>query len=208
MREYLKNTDIDFSDIAVFIPDVMNALHNDKLLAIVDLPEIRSAFRVKMMQSKAWLIQQFLAQQIDKHKNILIIGGWLGFTSWALFKNGYNNVTEIDVDPRLHQFSMHLNRFNGSFKHMSIDANEVDIENYDVIINTSCEHILDNKWFDKAKKDAILILQSNNIDVPDHVNKCNTLDDMIEKYPLLLHYCGELDYNDSTSRFMLIGKKF
>ena len=208
MREYLKNTDIDFSDIAVFIPDVMNALHNDKLLAIVDLPEIRSAFRVKMMQSKAWLIQQFLAQQIDKHKNILIIGGWLGFTSWALFKNGYNNVTEIDVDPRLHQFSMHLNRFNGSFKHMSIDANEVDIENYDVIINTSCEHILDNKWFDKAKKDAILILQSNNIDVPDHVNKCNTLDDMIEKYPLLLHYCGELDYNDSTSRFMLVGKKF
>ena len=207
MREYLKNTDIDFSDIAVFIPDVMNALHNDKLLAIVDLPEIRSAFRVKMMQSKAWLIQQFLAQQIDKHKSILIIGGWLGFTSWTLFKNGYNNVTEIDVDPRLHQFSMHLNRFNGSFKHMSIDANEVDIENYDVIINTSCEHILDNKWFDKAKKDAILILQSNNIDVPDHVNKCNTLDDMIEKYPLLLHYAGELDYNDSTSRFMLVGKK-
>lgn len=207
MREHLKNTDISYQDIAVYIPDVMNAMFNEQAAGVLDIWEIRAAFRIKMMQSKAWLIQKFLDQNVDKNKSILIVGGWLGFTSWALFKNGYNNITEIDVDVRLQNFSRHLNRFNGSFKHMALDVNEVATSDYDVVINTSCEHILDNSWFTKIRNDAILVLQSNNIDVVDHVNKCNTLDEMEAKYPMSLNYSGELDYNDGTSRFMLVGKK-
>lgn len=207
MREHLKNTDVKYDDIAVFIPDVMNAMFNEKAAIVLDLWEIRAAFRVKMMQSKAWLIQKFLQQNVDKEKRILIVGGWLGFTSWVLFKNGYNNITEIDLDARLHDFTTHLNRFNGSFRHIVTDVNEIDITNYDVIINTSCEHILNDRWFKSIKYDAFCILQSNNIDVYDHVNKCNSLSEMIEKYPLRLQYSGELNYNDGTSRFMLIGSK-
>lgn len=207
MREYLKHFDVDYRDIAQYIPDVMNALHNDKLLSTVDLVEIRSAFRVKMMQSKAWLLRNFLAQNVDKSKSILVIGGWLGFTSWTLFKNGYNNITEIDIDPRLHAFATHLNRFNTSFVHHSLDANQIDTGQFDVVINTSAEHILDNEWFNKIKSGSMLLVQSNNIDVPDHTNKTFSLDEMIEKYPLDLAYAGELDYNDGTSRFMLVGLK-
>ena len=207
MREYLKHFDVDYKDIAQYIPDVMNALHNDKLLAVVDLVEIRSAFRVKMMQSKAWLLRNFLNQNPDRNKSILVIGGWLGFTSWTLFKSGYNNITEIDIDPRLHNFATHLNRFNTSFVHYAMDANSIDIEKYDIIINTSAEHILDNTWFERIRPGAMLLVQSNNIDVPDHTNKTNSLEEMIAKYPLDLLYAGELDYNDGTSRFMLVGLK-
>jgi len=207
MHEYLKNTDINYSDISVYIPDVMNAMFNEKAASVLNLWEIRSAFRIKMMQSKAWLIQKFLTENVDKNKNLLIVGGWLGFTSWALFKNGYSNITEIDVDARLHDFSLHLNRFNTKFKHIPCDVNEVDTSHYDVIINTSCEHIIDNLWFDKIKKDSVLVLQSNNINVPDHINKTNSIDEMIEKYPLTVSYAGALDYGDGTSRFMLIGTK-
>lgn len=207
MHEYLNNTDIDYTNIAVFIPDVMNAMFNEQAASVFDKNELRSAFRVKMMQSKAWLTQKFIQQNIDKNKSVLIVGGWLGFTSWVLFKNGYNNITEIDLDARLHDFTTHLNRFNGSFRHIVTDVNEIDITNYDVIINTSCEHILNDSWFKSIKYDAFCILQSNNIDVYDHVNKCNSLSEMIEKYPLRLQYSGELNYNDGTSRFMLIGSK-
>lgn len=207
MREHLKNTDINYSDISVFIPDVMNAMFNEKAASVLDLWEIRAAFRVKMMQSKAWLIQKFLEQNLDKNKHILIVGGWLGFTSWALFKNGYTNITEIDIDSRLHDFSTHLNRFNGNFKHMVADINDIITNQYDIIINTSCEHIVDNKWFDDIKIGTILVLQSNNIDVPDHTNKCYSIDEMVGKYKMTNQYEGEVDYNDGTSRFMLIGVK-
>ena len=207
MREHIKNSDIDYTSIAVYIPDVMNAMYNEHAASVINVKEVRDAFRIKMMQSKAWLIQKFIEQNIDKNKTILVVGGWLGFTSWALFKNGYNNITEIDIDDRLHNFSKHLNRFNQTFIHMTLDVNDVDIKNYDVIINTSCEHIIDNTWFDNIKKDSIMILQSNNIDVHDHVNKCQSLDEMLSKYPLDLHYGGILDYLDGTRRFMLIGKK-
>jgi hypothetical protein len=207
MLEHIKNSDIDYTDIAVYIPDVMNAMYNEHAASVISVNELRDAFRIKMMQSKAWLIQKFIEQNIDKNKTILVVGGWLGFTSWALFKNGYSNITEIDVDTRLHNFSKHLNRFNNSFNHIPVDVNDVDIKNYDVVINTSCEHILDNSWFVNIKHDAIMLLQSNNIDVPDHVNKCYTLAEMITKYPLELQYGGVLDYLDGTKRFMLIGKK-
>lgn len=207
MQEYIKNTEINYANISLYIPDVMNAMFNEQAASVIDAKELRAAFRIKMMQSKAWLIQKFLEQSIEKNRTILVIGGWLGFTSWVLFKNGYNNITEVDVDSRLHDFSKHLNRFNHSFKHMPVDVNEVDIKNYDIIINTSCEHIIDDSWFNNIKKDAIMILQSNNIDVPDHINKCNTLDEMTTKYPLELQYGGVLDYMDGTRRFMLIGKK-
>lgn len=204
--ELLNNTDVDYTDIARYIPDVMNAMHNENACSVLSLSEIRSAFRVKMMQSKAWLIHAFIAQQFNLHNKILVIGGWLGFTSWCLFKAGYNNITEVDSDQRLHTFTTHLNRFNGSFIHYATDVNNVDTSLYDVIINTSCEHMIDNKWFVNVKPTATLILQSNNIDVEDHINKSTSLDDMINKYPLDLVYKGELNYNDGTSRFMLIGK--
>jgi len=207
IRERLKNSDVSYADISVFIPDVMNAMFNEKAAGVLTLWEIRSAFRVKMMQSKAWLIQKFLAENIDKNKQILIVGGWLGFTSWVLFKNGYNNITEIDIDSRLHDFSTHLNRFNHSFNHIVTDINDIKTDAYDVIINTSCEHILDSEWFDDIKQGTVLVLQSNNIDVPDHINKCYSIDEMISKYPMNNHYSGEVDYNDGTSRFMLIGTK-
>jgi hypothetical protein len=160
-----------------------------------------------MMQSKAWLTQTFASQNLDKNVCVLVVGGWLGFTSWCLFKMGYNNITEIDIDDRLHDFSSHMNRFNGSFRHQIADVNDIDISKYNVVINTSCEHILYNAWYDRIVAGTTMILQSNNIDVFDHINKCNSLDEMIGKYPMTLTYGGELNYGDGTSRFMLAGKK-
>lgn len=205
--EHLKNTEIDYSDIARYIPDVMNAMFNEEAAKTITANELRSAFRIKMMQSKAWLTQTFTKQNIDKNAHIIVVGGWLGFTSWCLFKMGYSNITEIDLDDRLHDFSSHMNRFNGSFRHQIADVNDVDISKFDVVINTSCEHILDNEWYDRIVAGTTMILQSNNIDVFDHINKCNSLDEMIGKYPMTLAYGGELNYGDGTSRFMLAGQK-
>lgn len=195
---------IDISFVTSQIPLVMNSMFNEDSFNSVDLREIRDAFRLKQMQSKAWLINAFKNQSIDKDKKILVIGSWLGFTSLCLYKLGYKNITEVDPDTRLEKFACYLNRFNKQFKHISCDINNLDISEFDVIINTSCEHILDNAWFEKISSKACVFLHSNNLEGYDHVNTCKNLDEMIKKYPLDLIYQGELDFSD-WKRFMLIG---
>lgn len=206
MSEKIYNHTINYIDLSFYIPDVMNALYNEHAAINITKNELRDAFRIKMMQSKAWLIQNFLQQNIDKNKKILVVGGWLGFTSYVLYKNGYNNITEIDIDARLQNFSKHLNRNNHSFTHQVTDVNDVDTSNFEVIINTSCEHIISSKWFVQAKPETYFVLQSNNIDIPDHINKVYSIEEMSSKYALNFMYQGTLDYNDGTSRYMIIGK--
>jgi hypothetical protein len=198
--------DVNIEFVSSLIPLVMNSLFNEESFKAVDLREIRDAFRLKQMQSKAWLINGFKEQQLSKNSKILVIGSWLGFTSLCLHKLGYQYITEIDPDIRLEKFARYLNRFNKNFKHISDDVNNIDLTEFDVIINTSCEHILDNTWFEKIKAGSCVFLHSNNLEGYDHTNICKDLNEMVKKYPLDLLYQGELNFLD-WKRFMLIGQR-
>lgn len=196
---------INYAFAAKLIPDVMNALYKDEAFNATSLEEIRDAFRVKQLQGKSWLLDK-----IQEHSNpsdkILIIGSWIGFTSYCLFKMGYTNITEVDPDARLEPLAKHLNRFNPGFTHITDDINNVDVSRYNVVINTSCEHILDNSWYDRIPAGTRLFLHS--IDYPswDHINLCKDVQDMADKYPMDLRYSGTLNLGQ-YNRFMLVGQK-
>jgi hypothetical protein len=198
--------DINYTFPASLIPGVMNALYNEKVSGVISLNEIRDAFRIKQMQSKSWLLKEIEKKNIKKDSSILVIGSWLGFTSYCLYRMGFNRITECDPDGRLEGFAKHLNRENRSFLHLSKDVNELDLSSYQIIINTSCEHIANNSWFDNIKNTSIIFLHSNNLEGYDHTNICSSLDEMIVKYPMKLDYSEELKF-DSYSRYMLIGAK-
>ena len=199
------NYTIDYSFVAAQIPDVMNALYNERASKDITLEEIRDAFRIKQVTGKQWLLNHFGALVHNKNSKILVIGSWLGFTSLCLHKLGYSNVTEVDPDGRLEDFSKHLNRFNPEFTHITADVNDIDISIYDTIINTSCEHISDNTWFKRIKPDTMIFLHSNNLKgYDDHVNTCENVFEMASKYPMNIIFQGELDF-DQWKRFMLIG---
>lgn len=201
-------SDIDIDKFTKYIPQVMDSALNSRSAEILKHHELRDAFRTNMMASKSWLISKFLDLKLDTSARILIVGGWLGFTSYVLFKNGYENVTEIDTDSRLEEFSINLNKDNTKFKHYVCDINEFDSTKFDVIINSSCEHIGDNSWFERDyDKKCIFILQSTNMDYIDHVNKSDSLEDMASKYKLNLIYSDVLSNLGKSSRFMLIGTK-
>lgn len=202
--EELNGKEISYDFVTKYIPDVMNAMYNETAAAPLSLNEIRDAFRIKQMQSKAWLLSKI--KDMPKHRRVLVIGSWLGFTSLCLFKLGFKNITEVDPDSRLGEFANHLNRFNKEFKHITDDVNNLDLTNYDLIINTSCEHILDNTWFTRIASGTTVCLHSNNLEGYDHVNICQSMIEMSEKYPLELNYMGSLDFQD-WKRFMLIGVK-
>jgi hypothetical protein len=204
MTENLAGKDIDIKFVASQIPWVMNALYNEAAFASVSFEEIRDAFRLKQIQSKAWMMSKI--RDLDKDKPVLVVGSWIGFTSLCLRKLGFKNISETDPDERLTHIACHLNRHWQDFKHYSDDINNLDLSQYGTIINTSCEHIADNTWFDRIPSGTNLVLHSNNLPGYDHVNTCENIQEMIVKYPMDVVYSGCLDLEQYT-RFMLIGQK-
>jgi protein-L-isoaspartate O-methyltransferase len=204
--EKIDPNNIDYSYVASFIPEVMNAMYNEAIAKQTNLYEIRDAFRVKQMQSKAWLMSHIKHSNLNLNSKVLVIGSWLGFTSLILFKLGFTNITEVDPDVRLTEFAKHLNRSNKNFLHITDDVNNIDLSPYQIVINTSCEHILEHRWFENIKQGTQLFLHSNDLQGYDHINTCSNLDSMILKYPIDLDYTGELNFIN-WRRFMLVGRK-
>ena len=202
MNLLTRKEDIDYSGVTVHIPWVMNTLGIKGAIEVVYLAEIRDAFRVQQMQSKAWLLSQ--VEQFDRTSKILVIGSWLGFTSYCLYKLGFTYISETDPESRFAVLANNINRENPNFQHFSQDVNNLDVSSYDLIINTSCEHIGNNTWFKNIKPDCQVVLHSTNMKWHDHVNTVENLEEMKSKYPMNLTYAGQLDFGGS-SRFMLVG---
>jgi hypothetical protein len=196
---------IDYNYVAGCIPEFINALYNEEALAVTDLKEIRDAFRKKQIEGKASLLN-LADQYCQKQDKILVVGSWIGFTSFCLYKMGYSNITETDPDTRLDALTTHANRFNADFKHLSEDVNQLDVSQFNTVINTSCEHILDNTWFDNAPKGTTFFLQSTDYPNWDHVNTCSSIEEMISKYPMELLHSETLQLGN-YNRFFLVGRK-
>lgn len=193
-----------YNKISSYIPLVMNSLYTNAALNSVNLEEIRDAFRVKQIKSKSWLLDHVLLH-VKKSKKICVIGSWLGYTSLCLYHLGYKNITECDSDPRLTYFSRHLNRFNKTFIHITADVNDIDLSLYDIVINTSCEHIKNNNWFNKLNSNQLIFLQSTDYVGDDHYNICNSIEDIKNKYKFKNQlYVGKLNL-ETYNRFMIYG---
>lgn len=198
--------DVDYDSVSVNIPHVIQSLYLDDVLNSTTLTEFRDAFRINQMQGKAWLLDQL--KTVDRETPILIIGSWMGFISYCLYKMGFKYITETDPDSRLSTLAIHVNRNNPHFKHLNLDVNQIDITPYRLIINTSCEHIGDNTWFNNIHQDCLIALQSTNLPWHDHVNTVDSVEEMKSKYPMNYTYADELIFNPKYTRFMLVGKKY
>lgn len=193
-----------YDKICGYIPYVMNALYNHASFKNTSLEEIRDAFRLKQLLSKAWLIDNFLSV-VDRTSKIFVVGSWLGYTSFCLYKLGYKFITECDMDHRLESVANHLNRENKNFLHITSDINTIDTSAYDVIINTSCEHIEKNFWFENLRTNQLVFLQSTDLAGNDHCNLCLNILEMKNKYRLKkLLYADTLNLNQ-YNRFMIYG---
>lgn len=200
-----KTWQIDCRFASNLIPNVLSELYNPAVSKNITLNIIRDAFRKSQIQGKQWLLNT-IHNNTDKNHRILVIGGWLGFISYALFNLGYRHIHEVDVDLKIADFSKNLNRFNQYFTHSSVDVNNIDLKNYDTIINTSCEHILNNDWYNRVPNNISLFLQSTNLVVPDHINLVQSINEMKTKYPCDILYSGEVKFG-SWTRFFMYGKK-
>lgn len=177
--------------------------------AVVDNNEVNyvDALSNYQVESKTWLIDEL--SKLDKHENALFIGGWLGISSMWLGRTGVvNHITNLDLDADAIKFSDKLNIANFNYKEGIVsDVDNHSLKEYNMIINTSAEHMTDD-WFNHVPKGCTVAIQTNDFhEITEHINTVNDLESLQKKYKMSkIYYIGVRDC-DRYNRFMIIGKK-
>ena len=170
------------------------------------------AFWSGQLNSKEWLITN-LRKNIKKVVSIDIHGGWVGVLASMLFQSDIyiKHIRSVDIDPTCESIANMMNKkeeIAGMFRAVTSDMCEIRSD-ADVIINTSCEHITQDQyelWVSGMPRNSLLVLQSNNYNINEHVRIANSLDEFKDQCQLgSILYAGELDL-PLYKRFMIIGQ--
>ena len=184
------------------------------------------AFSKGQLASKSWLLKE-VHHTYPKIPNltVAILGSWIGALVEPLHKSiPIERIYGIDTDAEAIEKSEKLNRQfvqdNWKYKGVVHDVDLLDCGEMEFqtsgelinvkpnwIINTSCEH-MSTLWYDSVDSDQLIIMQTNNSEeFEGHINTCEDVKEMQEKYPLSqTHYVGEL-ITPAYTRFMQIGYK-
>jgi len=171
--------------------------------------EFRDMFSSGQILSKEWLVEKITKLLDIEESNILIVGAWFGTLGFLIKEKFPNvNIELLDIDPRCAEFINSMTYNISGISAVTADMFNYDYRDVDMVINTSCEHVLDLKsWLDMLPKNTSVILQSNNFSGGDgHVNCATSADSFIEQAGLkTLIYSGELIMPMFT-RYMIIGQ--
>lgn len=168
------------------------------------------AFWRGQIQSKEWLIEH-LQPLINRPSRIDIHGGWVGVLASMIFQSEIpaRYICSVDIDPTCEPIATMMNKheeIDGKFRAITGDMCTVPVSG-NVIVNTSCEHITQEKyetWLARLPKDSIVVLQSNDYNIPEHVRIAQTLEEFKKQSHLTELWSGMLKTQLYT-RWMIIG---
>ena len=170
------------------------------------------AFWSGQLRSKEWLID-CLDEHVHFGSSIDIHGGWVGVLASMLFQSNIpiTTIRSIDIDPECQDIANMMNRqefLQERFKAVTSDMCEFQSD-ADISINTSFEHISQSAyelWLGRLRNDSLVVLQTNNYQIPEHIRIAKDLEEFKEQSCLKdILYSGELDL-PLYKRFMIIGK--
>ncbi len=169
------------------------------------------------LQGKLWLVNEL--KKLDlKFSNVCLVGGWFAqFITPLMFDNFDINFVhnyEIDIDAK--QISYKFNRrYKWNKKYVCWSTNLMikkmfpERGAYDLVINTSCEHMYPMKKIRELNPGlkSWFVLQSTNEDkFDDHINCVNSTKELAEQGGLKqVLYEGQLTLDNGMTRFMVIG---
>jgi hypothetical protein len=171
------------------------------------------AFWSGQLTSKEWLID-CLDEHVHFGSSIDIHGGWVGVLASMLFQSNIpiTTIRSIDIDSSCEDIARTMNKkeeIEGRFTSLTADMCDVD-SNADIVINTSCEHITQEKfniWLSKVSFNSLIVLQSNNYDIEEHIRIVKDLDEFrLQSNLSKVIYAGELELS-KYKRFMIVGYK-
>jgi hypothetical protein len=170
------------------------------------------AFWQGQLKSKEWLITN-LRKNVSKVVSIDIHGGWVGVLASMLFQSDIyiTNIRSVDIDPICESIANMMNKkeeMAGRFRAVTADMCAIRSD-ADVIINTNCEHITQDQydlWLSGTPHNSLIVLQSNNYEIPEHVRIANSLEEFKQQCgDINILWAGELELPLYT-RYMIIGQ--
>lgn len=178
------------------------------------------AFSSGQVISKLWLSQELepIAKEYANPAKIVLVGGWYGLLNFILKARANISIEcirSIDVDADACAIADKINDTwvwqNWKFKSINADANQFNYDDYNIVINTSVEHIDTQEWFDRIPRGCLVALQSNDMDHEDHCRNHKSLEEFKNDFALSkLLYSGSrhFEYPEwGFNRFMIIGQK-
>ena len=178
------------------------------------------AFWQGQLRSKQWLIENLehyiypeVNKTLDFPISVDVYGGWVGVLSSMLFQSDIpiSKIRSIDIDPVCESIATTMNKkeeIEGRFQAITANMCYVGSE-ADLIINTSCEHISQDEydtWLDILPKKSIIVLQSNDYNIEEHIRTAVSIDDFISQSKINVLTARELEL-PLYKRFMIIGEK-
>jgi len=176
------------------------------------------AFWSGQLKSKEWLVDSLVHviypernKELNFPVSIEIHGGWVGVLASMLFQSSIpiKRITSLDIDPVCEPIASMMNKgeeMAGRFQAVTGDMCNL-ISFVDIVINTSCEHITQEQyetWLGKRTKDQLLVLQSNNYIIDEHIRVAKSLEEFREQSHIDVLWAGELKLPQYT-RWMIIG---
>ena len=182
--------------------------------------DIINSVNENQFASKEWLVKNLITF-IDQEKlsSVCVLGGWYGLLAVMMSQEVSKDVRidTVDCDPESKKFGQAILDLS---QYDNINFRIEDAESwfherpklYDVIINTSCEHMEPDeiRMMVKLKReDAIVCFQGNNYHrIQSHINTHNSLEEFVESLDL-----KQVLFKDSMpapggeyDRYMVIGK--
>lgn len=218
MKQYVVGKSINAS----VITDIINATYQGDC----DLAQFRDALSLGQVASKLWLDDEVFQFLPEGDLSILVVGGWIGSLSRILLQSlaefryeDMFHITSLDIDPEATRLARIVNeRFTrppntGVFEAITrnmYDLKPEDYERFNVVINTSCEHILNvQKWSDVIPTGTLVVGQSNDFfKCPQHCNCVRSekeLEDQLNLSKVL--FSDRMILDGMYTRFMVIGVK-
>ena len=191
------------------------------------------ASTTSQLESKFWLTEE-LSNTNESPKSAVLLGGWFAhvITSLLLDYTSVQKVTNFEIDEDAHFISYKFNRRYkkkeeyGDAQYRSIRRNVLfeslkgvetftgdgkDPDQFDLVINTSCEHMFPMWKFREINPQLLgklFVLQSTNArEYDDHINCVDSEDELIDQAMLSeVMYKGRKELSNGMTRFMVIGK--
>src|SRR6056300_900903 len=190
-------------DLQLFKNIMAESRHNSDLL---------DSFSPNQFKSKEKLINHIRDLNIIGQKSeIAILGGWYGSILIPAFKE-VKRITLIDKDEKV--ISIAKNRLFNHYKNVDFITSDVfhndrkgRIQNANLIINTSCEHMPSMKKLNLDTKSYFAYTSNNMYDIEGHINCVSSIEEFKWQLPDNAKVIIEDKIIDERgTRFLLIGK--
>lgn len=180
------------------------------------LPDFFQSISPNQIKSKIWLCEELGKLVEKKNLSICIAGSWFGFPliDFLSKKLSIKSIDLFDKDPfSVGIVNQYIKTFNCPFiiNQYNEDFWKKQKNGYDILINTSSEHMKEDFYKNKIFNDnPLLVIQScNKRSVSEHVNCVDSVDELIDKNKITkVFYKGEISQQKKgEKRFMVIGNQ-